>query len=96
MPIHKSKRPKFKVGDIIEEWYKNEWTTTHLVVKVQIEWTEAARMQNKALCKRICWWYTFLNLETGDVEDLYTKGIDRPSQYLSQNSSEWIGYRKIG
>lgn len=94
--MHKCKRPRYKVGDILEEWYKNEWTQAYLVVQVDLLWLQAQKLKNKAITKRMEWWYTLLNLETGELEELTARYVDRPSQYISQKSSEWIGYRKIG
>jgi hypothetical protein len=70
-------RPRYEVGDIIEQWY-HERDNTHLVKNYIILQIEPEHVIRKGRPSRYYWLYTAKNLLTGKLSWFGSSYIDRP------------------
>ncbi len=93
----KRKRPKYKVGDILQEWYKTEWEWYYMVMEVKLQICRCRRCDTPKgmIPKHYEWDYLLKDMTDGSLDYFRVISVDMKGK-RSARGSKFIGFRRVG
>jgi hypothetical protein len=94
--MHKRFRPKYRVGDILEEWYtRSNRINIFLVVDIEFSICDCGYCQRGKPSKGFRWLYVLKNLQNGQIDEIGQRTIDM-IPIFGRQPRHFMGWRKIG